>query len=66
MTASDFLKRDYTSTKEKAMIEFAKYHVEQSLIQASEKAKSIVIDYGYSSYVVKESILNSNDINSII
>ena len=67
MTAEDFLNRDYTSTKEnaiKAMIEFAKYHVEKALKQASENAEVNVLDYN--DYEVnKESILNAYPTNLI-
>ena len=68
MTAEEFLNRDYTSTKEnaiKAMIEFAKYHVEKALKQASENAEVNVLDYN--DYEVnKESILNAYPTNLIV
>lgn len=73
MTAEEFLNRDYTSTKEnaiKAMIEFAKYHVEKALKEASENAD---MDYefyqssqeGSSGFIDKKSILNAYPTNLI-
>jgi hypothetical protein len=44
-----------TSQTEEAMIEFARLHVEQALIEASENAESYVIA-GLTSEVCKESI----------
>ena len=49
---------------EKAMIEFAKFHVEAALKEASEKAKCI--EYMVGEYDVdKESILNSYQLDNI-
>ena len=73
-TAEEILNRDYTSTKEnaiRAMIEFAKLHVEAALKEASKKAK---ITYDYSGntgseycdeFVDKDSILNSYPLDKI-
>ena len=68
MTAKEFINKNsyfilnadtpMGNTLKEAMIEFAKYHVEQALKAASEQAESYVIG-GLVSEVDRESILNA-------
>ena len=82
MTAKEFLKIlpkdsnwELSSIVENAMIEFAKYHVEQTLKEVSEKARADqeFIDMGgefedipiYEAYVIKDSILDAYPLENI-
>lgn len=75
-TASEFLPKNnngkYSRNEvEKAMIEFAKLHVEAALKAASKKAQcedGAIVDLGFeiiSASVDKDSILNSYSLNNI-
>ena len=74
MTAKEFIKREYDDLDhsnmdiEYLMKEFAKYHVEQALIAASNEAqaKENPADYGTGEiWVDKDSILNAYPLENI-
>jgi hypothetical protein len=49
----------------KLMNLYAKIHCQSQLQAILNNAKSVITDYGYNSYVDKESIINAYDLNNV-